>query len=591
MPVLARGALLLAVAAWVGGCATGPITPRPDMPPSVQIKLISFNDLHGNLEPPRASVNAPGVGTATVAVPAGGIAYMASAVAQLRRQNPNHAVVSAGDMIGATPLVSALFLDEPTIEAVNLMQIDFNAVGNHEFDKGKDELLRMGRGGCQKFTVREPCRVNPAFPGANFGYLAANVLQDDGQTLFPATGIKEFSAGGTKVRVGFIGMTLKATPTVVTPSGIVGLRFMDEADTANALIPKLRAQGADAIVLVIHEGGASSGGYNDKSCPNLSGAILPILDRLDPAVDVVISGHTHRSYICDYGRTNPQRPFLLTSAGLYGTLLTDIDISIDTRTRKVTAKSANNVIVQGEAFVNSRGTTIPLTDLYPVFPKDPAVASLVARYAMEASGLARRPAGRVRSAISRDPSFQENAMANLIADSQLAATSAAQKGGAQIAFINTGAVRADLLPGPDGAVTYGQLFSVQPFANNLVVKTFTGAQIRALLEQQFNSGANTLARPLLLVPSAGFTFAYDLRQDAGLRISEMRLNGVLLADTDKYRVTMNSFLATGGDNFSVFNQGTEVLGGDQDLDALEDYIRAHEPVAPPAIGRITKLSP
>ncbi len=583
-------ALLATVATLLAACTTGP-KPGADMPDAIQIKLIGFNDLHGNIEPPRLSISAPAQGTATVAVPAGGIAYMASAVAALRQQNPNHAVVSAGDMIGASPLVSALFLDEATIEAVNLMKIDFNAVGNHEFDKGRDELLRMGRGGCEKYTVREPCRVNKAFPGANFTYLAANTLRDDGSTLFAPTGIKEFRQGAASVKVGFIGMTLKGTPGVVTPAGIVGLQFMDEADTANALIPKLRAQGAEVIVVVIHEGGASTGGYNDKSCPGLTGDILPVLERLNPAVDVVISGHTHRSYICDYGRINPARPFLLTSAGSYGTLLTDVNIRFDTRTRKVTAKSASNVIVQGEPYITGSGNTVPLTSLYPVFPKDPEVAALVARYAMEASGLAQRPVGRITTTITRRVTpTRESPLGNLIADAQLAATSAPDKGGAQIAFINTGAVRADLIPGPDGAVTYGQLFTVQPFANNLVVKTFTGAQIRQLLEQQFGA-TPTSGNQSTLIHSNGFSYAFDLNTPPGARVSNMRLNGVPLSDTAKYRVTMNNFLASGGDRYSVFGLGTEVVGGDLDIEALEAYIRTNSPVAPPATDRVTRLSP
>ena len=573
--------------AMVAGCST-PVS-GPDLPPTVQIKLIGFNDFHGHLEPPRTAVTAPGTGTSTVAVPAGGVAYLASAIDALRARNPHHAVLSAGDMIGATPLVSALFLDEPTIEAFNLIGLDFNAVGNHEFDKGRDELLRMARGGCQKYTLREPCRVNKAFPGANFGYLAANTLREDGSTLFASTGIKDFQVGAARIRLGIIGLTLKGTPAMVTPSGVAGLRFLDEAATANALVPQLKAQGADVIVVLIHEGGNTTGGYNDKSCPGLSGDILPILERLDPVVDLVISGHTHRPYICDYGKTNPSRPFLLTSAGLYGTLLTDIDVTVDTRSRKVVAKSASNVIVQGEPYTSGSGSVVPLSALYPVFPKHPEVGSLVARYAMEASGLASRPVGRVSGTISRQRTQSlESAMGSVIADAHLAATRAPDKGGAQIAFVNTGAVRADLVPGPGGEVTYGQLFTVQPFGNNLVVKTFTGAQVRALLEQQFGSSG---VIPCSLQHSAGFSYAFDLRAPAGQRVSDMRLHGTALMDSARYRVAMNSFLADGGDRYSVFRQGTEVLGGDQDIDAFEAYIRVHSPVSAPALGRITRLSP
>jgi len=568
-----------------------PTPPAPTVPASLDIKLIAFNDLHGNLEPPKTSIAAPSSAGGTVAVPAGGAAYMASAIATLKARNPHHAVVSAGDMIGASPLVSALFLDEPTIEAVNAMKIDFNAVGNHEFDKGQTELLRMKNGGCTKHTALEPCQVNKAFPGANFGFLAANTVKADGSTLFPATGLKTFTQDGATVKVGFIGMTLKGTPSIVTPSGVAGLSFKDEADTANALIPGLRAQGADVIVVVVHEGGTTTSGYNDKACAGLNGDVLPILNRLDAGVDVVISGHTHRAYICDYAKTNAAKPFLLTSAGQYGTVVTDIGLTVDTATRKVTAKRADNVIVQGEPYT-SGATTVALTDQYPKFDKNAEIASLVARYKAVAEPLVARVVGRLTAAATRDnvPS-RESVMGNLIADAQLAATAPTDKGGAQIAFMNPGGVRADLVPAANGDVTYGQLFSVQPFGNSLVVKTMTGAQIRALLEQQFDSGANTVAAPRVLLPSIGFTYTYDLSAAAGSRITRMALGGVPLADGTAYRVTMNSFLATGGDNFTVFNQGVDTLGGDQDIDALEAYIKTSDPLAPPATSRIVNATP
>ncbi|UVH59421.1 5'-nucleotidase C-terminal domain-containing protein [Variovorax paradoxus] len=569
--------------------ATNPPPASPAVPGTMDVKLIAFNDLHGNLEPPKLSISAPAKGGGTVPVPAGGAAYLASAIASLKARNPNNAVVSAGDMIGASPLVSALFLDESTIEAVNAMKIDFNAVGNHEFDKGQTELLRMKNGGCAKNTALEPCRVNKSFPGANFGFLAANTVKGDGNTLFPATGMKTFTKDGATVKVAFIGMTLKGTPNIVTPAGVAGLTFKDEADTANALIPQLKAQGADAIVVVIHEGGTTTVGYNDKSCAGLSGDILPILNKLDTSVDIVISGHTHRSYVCDYAKTNPAKPFLLTSAGQYGTLLTDINLTIDTRTRKVTAKAADNVIVQGEAYT-SGSTTVALTDQYPTFDKNQEVAALINQYLTIAGPLVQRVVGSLTATATRtQTASKESVLGNLIADAQLTATSPAGKGAAQIAFMNPGGVRADLAPAGDGSVTYGQIFAVQPFGNSLVVKTMTGAQIKALLEQQFNSGSNTTTSPKVLLPSAGFSYTYNLQVAAGSRITNMSLNGTAMADGTSYRVTMNSFLATGGDNFTVFNQGTDTLGGDQDVDALEAYIKANSPLAPPATGRITVL--
>ena len=580
----ARRAALAALAALaLVGCAGMEPPPR-----YMDIALIGFNDLHGNLEPPRLAVRAPGA--ASVAVPAGGAAYLAGAMATLKARTPHHAVVSAGDMVGASPLASALFLDEPTIEAVNRMQIDFNAVGNHEFDKGWRELLRLQHGGCEKHTVREPCQLSRPFAGANFGFLAANTFKADGQTLLPATGIKRFSQGGATVTMGFIGMTLKNTPDMVAPAGVAGLHFADEAETANALIPQLRAQGADIIVVAIHEGGTTTANVNETSCAGLNGDIVPILERLDPSVDVVISGHTHAAYLCDYASINPQRPFLLTSAGQYGTLLTDIDLRFDTQARKLVHKKARHVIVQGEAFNASQGR-VALNPLYPVFAPDAQVQSLVAQASAAAAPLAQRPVGQATGAIRRTPGASlESALGNLVADAQLAATRAPDKGGAQISFMHAGGLRADLVPDEQGQVRYGQLFAVQPFGNHLVVASFTGAQLRALLEQQFDSeSASSTGHSRLLSVSSGFHYRYDLSQPSGARISAMTLNGVALTDTASYRVCISSYLASGGSNFSIFKDGREVLGGGQDLDALETYFRDNSPVAPPPTDRITRL--
>lgn len=587
--IVAKAVAVACVA--LSGCA--PTTPQPTsvtamaQPATVDVEVIAFNDLHGNLEPPHIAIPVLAPGKTPGPVPAGGAAYLASAIASLKKANPNHAVVSAGDMIGASPLVSALFLDESTIEAVNAMQIDFNAMGNHEFDKGQAELIRMKQGGCERHTLLEPCQVNKAFPGANFGFLAANTLRDDGSTLFPATGMKRFTQGGVTVRVGFIGLTLRNTPSLVTPSGVAGLRFADEADTINAQIKPLKAAGANAIVVLIHEGGVTSGGYNDKRCPSLRGDILPILTRLSPEVDVVISGHTHQSYVCEWTSVSkPAHSVLLTSAGQYGTLLTQIRLSIDARSGRVVRKSADNLIVQGEPFERA-GKLVALRDDFPIFPKDPAVAAVIERYASAAAPLARRVVGQIAAPMTRHLSAsRESALGNLIADAQLAATQSPDRGGAQIAFMNPGGVRADLVPAADGSVTYGQLFSTQPFGNSLVVKTMTGLQLRRLLEQQFASGTNTVADPRVLFPSIGFSYLCDPARSAGERISGLTLSGVPVVDGTRYRVAMNSFLAAGGDNFSVLLEGTDATGGGQDVDALEAYIQRHNRLASPPLDRI-----
>jgi 5'-nucleotidase len=550
--------------------------------PTLRISVLAFNDLHGHLEPPMISVREQ-VNQVSTSVPAGGVAYMASAIQQLTAQHPLHAVVSAGDMIGATPLISALFLDEPTIEAVNAMGIDFNAVGNHEFDKGVAELERMRQGGCEQFTRLKPCLVNKAFPGANFEFLAANVKKEDGRTLFPAYGIKVFQQGGHEVKVGFVGMTLKGTPQIVTPAGVKGVRFESEASTANALVPVLKAQGVTALVLVIHEGGTVQGGPNDPSCPGLTGDILPILNELDPAFDVVVSGHTHRAYACDYQKFNPAKPFLLTSAGQYGTLLTHIQLEVDALQRKVTKKSAHNLIIQSEPFTNAAGVRIAPTPLLPQFTAHPEVAQIVATYKSASAQQAARQISHLPQSITRaaTPSG-ETALGNLIADAQWAATAAQDKGASDFALMNPGGVRADLIAPPGGgAVNFGQLFSVQPFGNTLTVKTFTGQLIKELLESQYRQD-----RPRVLHPSAQLTYQVDLKKPLGQRVSDIRVKGQSLQLDGRYRVTMNSFLATGGDAFTVFNRGTDTLGGDLDVDALTDYLAKNPGITPPKTDRI-----
>lgn len=569
--------------------AVGPVAGAPSAG-TVEVALIAFNDFHGNLQPPgRAIAHATPTGEA-VLVPAGGAAYLASAIEALRAGNPNSLVVSAGDLIGASPLISALFLDEPTIRTMNLVGLDFNAVGNHEFDRGRDELLRLDRGGCEKHTQREPCAVDPDFSGADFGFLAANVLTETGGTLFPPYAIRSFASGSIEVQVAVIGMTLEGTPSVVTPEGIAGLEFRDEADTVNALVPRLQAEGVDAIVVLIHEGLNAANGYDEMTCDGLSGDLMPVLERLSPEVDLVISGHTHNTYICDFAELDPQRPFLVTSGGQYGTLLTEIQLTVDVK-QGVTARRARNYIVQGEGFTNSRGA-IALTDATPRYASEPRVAALVERYRAAAEPHAARIVGSLGGTASTSLSEAgEQVLGNLIADAQQAATSETGRGGAQIAFMNSGGVRAEIVPAADGAVSYGQLFAAQPFGNTLVIKSFTGRQIRQLLEQQFASGSNSVAQPNVLLPSAGFTYAYDLGRPEGQRIIDPRLAGEPLQDDRTYRVTTNSFLASGGDNFTVLREGTDQVGGPQDIDALEAYILAHPGLTPPSIDRVRDLTP
>jgi len=516
---------------------------------SVTVQLIAFNDLHGNLEPANLTFTLPD----GQRIPAGGVEYLATHIKQLRRKNPRTLLVSAGDSIGASPLLSALFHDEPTIEALDAMQLAVNAVGNHEFDQGATELLRLQKGGCHP---QDGCQGNRRFGGAKFQYLAANVIDEKtGQPILPAYKIYTFDG----VKIAFIGMTLEGTPKIVSQRGIVGLRFQNEADTVNALVPELQKQGIQAIVVLVHEGGMPAGGFNE--CPSISGAIVDIVQRTNPAVDLFITGHTHQAYNCVLdGR-------VVTSASAFGRLITDINLTLDRRTKDVRSIQANNLIVTRDV------------------PADGTLTRLINRYKALADPLANRVIGQITADILRTASPSgEMPLGNLIADAQLAATQASDQGSAVVAFMNPGGIRAELTYAPGGNVTYGQAFAVQPFGNNLVTMTLTGTQIKALLEQQFDNPVPGQNR--ILQVSQGFRYRWSPTASPGNRVLEMTLNGQPIRPEQTYRVTVNSFLADGGDNFTVLRQGQERVGGVTDLAAWEAYFRAQSPVSPPALGRI-----
>jgi len=552
------------------------------------INILAFNDFHGNLEPPKRFIEAddPNDSSKTVRIPVGGVSYFADAIKKLRAQYPNNAVVSAGDLISASPLTSSLFLDEPTIETMNDIQIDFNAVGNHEFDRGTDELRRLQNGGCQQYTSAKPCQINSNFEGAKFNFLAANVSMkaDPNKTLFPAYKVKTY--GG--IPVAFIGMTLKATPSIVSAAGIKDVNFNDEADTVNALIPELKKQGIEAIVVVVHEGVAPSTKFNKKTCEGLSGPLLGILDRLDPAVDVVVSGHTHQSYICDYSTKNPQKPFLLTSAGQYGTIITNIQLELDGKTGDVIKKDAAQVPVQSEAYTSGT-TTVNLTDLYQKFNKTPSIEAILDKYRQAVTTISARVVGTADGVINRNATESgESALGNLIADAQQAMALTASNQGSDFTLMNPGGVRADLQVNTNNQITFGDVFTVQPFGNSIVTLSLTGKQIRDVLEQQW-SGANA-ATVRILQPSKEFSYSYKKDNSASPRASNILVAGQTLDDSKVYRVTVNSFLADGGDNFTVLKEGKNPVGGGQDIDALEKYVSLHSPLTAPKTDRI-KVTP
>ncbi|MCB2076462.1 MAG: bifunctional metallophosphatase/5'-nucleotidase [Novosphingobium sp.] len=556
----------------LSACA-GPLARGPASAP-VEIGIIAINDFHGNLEPPQGASLATGSPAATV----GGAATLAAAIDWIRASQPYSVTVSAGDLISASPLVSSLYLDEPTIGAMDRIGLEFNAVGNHEFDRGQAELLRMQNGGCEQHTLREPCRVE-RFEGANFRFLSASTYSEDGKTLFPATGIKRFETPAGPVSIGFVGLTLRDTYRLVSPQGIAGLTFGDEADAINRAVPTLRAQGADAIAVLIHEGGAQAGGSDPNACDGLEGPIMGIVDRLAPEVDLVVSGHTHRAYVCDLPRENSDRPLLLTSAGSYGRLVTRITLTVDPRGDRVIATKARNIVVQSRPAPVDPGD-IPATDDDPVFSPRSDIAAYIATYADAARDFALRPVGKVSSAAARREDGSGGPLGNLVADAQLAATRSA---GAQIAFTNPGGLRAPLQPSADGLVTFAQLYAVQPFGNQLVTQTLSGSAIRSLLEQ----GIDEDGPRQLLSPSAGFTYTVDPARPSGSRIVAIRLNGVPLNPQASYRVTTNAFLAYGGDGFTALTERHDAVVGVTDIEALEQWVAAASVLVVPEDQRVT----
>jgi len=527
---------------------------------SVDLRILAINDFHGNLRPPAGGISIadPGDKTRKINVAAGGAEHMATLVKQLRQGAKNTIFVAAGDLIGASPFLSAMFHDEPTIESLSMMGLEVASVGNHEFDEGMDELLRMQNGGCHPV---DKCQGPHPFPGAKFHYLAASTIEKKtGKTVFPPYEIREFEG----IPVAFIGLTLKGTPDIVSPVSVAGLEFRDEADTVNALVPVLKARGVEAIVVLIHEGGFPTGDYNE--CPGISGPIVDIVKKFDKAVDVVISGHTHRAYVCKIdGR-------LVTSGDKYGTIVTTIDLKLDSITRDVISARADNVIVRTGADAGDAEQT-----------------ALLASYDKFAAPIANRRAGSIMGTLSRVPNDAgESVLGDVIADAQLAATRAEAKGAAVIAFTNPGGVRTDIAKKEDGAVTYADVFASQPFRNQLVTLTLTGAQIKNMLEQQWLDPN----RPRILQVSKGFNYTWDNAKPYGDHVvaDRMSLNGQRVDSATRYRVTVNNYLAVGGDGFTVLKQGTAPQFGIYDVDALYGYFQANSPIAPASADRITRLN-
>jgi 2',3'-cyclic-nucleotide 2'-phosphodiesterase (5'-nucleotidase family) len=538
--------------------------PRPK-PNELQLQVLSFNDFHGHLQPPSDATL--GATLDLSLTPVGGAEYLASTLERLRSATRYSHTVAAGDLIGGSPFLSGLFHDEPAVESLNALGLDVSGVGNHEFDEGVTELLRMQRGGCHpEDGCYEPWGED-GYPGADFQWLAANVVRTStGKTVLPGTAVRTVRG----VKVGYIGMTLEATPTLVAQAGIRAIEFRDEVETANRAVRELRRRGVQTIIVLLHEGGFQSGTY--RQCVGISGPVVDIAKNLHPEIDLVVTGHTHQPYICNIPDPAGQQR-MVTSASSFGRVITETTLTISTRTGEV-----------------KRNLTTSTNHLVARTNADPEQTEIINRWNAAAAPIANEVVGRITADIVRSPSRgTEGPLANLIADAQLAATAAPSEGGAQIAFMNPGGVRANLVYGDieggeqPGEVTYGEAFTVQPFGNLLVTMDLTGAQIERLLQQQARLDPQGNPTALIFGVSRGFTFAYDPTRPVGDRIdpASIKLNGTTLDPAATYRIVTNSFLADGGDLFTVFTEGTNRVGGGEDLVAFTEYLDENSPVAPP----------
>lgn len=551
---------------------------------TVDVQLLSFNDLHGNLEPPAGSsgtVSEAQADGTVKSVAAGGVEYLASSLRTARQGHPYSVTAAGGDMVGASPLLSGLFHDEPTIEALNGLDLDVTAVGNHEFDEGIGELTRLQNGGCH--PVDGCYEKGKKFQGADFPYLAANVTSE--KTGKPV--LKPYFVWKKNgVKIGFIGVTLEGTPNIVTANGVKGLQFHDEIETVNKYAKELDRQGVKSIVALIHEGGAPASGAYNYDCDSagagagVSGPIVDIAKGISPKVDALVTGHTHTAYVC----TIPDpagKPRMVTSAASFGKLYTDTTLTYDRRTNDIvrtSVKSANHVVSRDQA-------------------KASDMTALIARWNALAAPIASRPQGFISADINgRGSAALEKPLGDLIADAQAEGLAPADQGGAQVAFMNPGGIRADLVYANgagegDGVVTYGESFTVQPFTNMMNVVDLSGANLIAALQQQV-SGLNE-ASPKILQVSKGLTYTLDLTKSGAARVSasSIKLNGEAIDPAKTYRVAMNEFLAGGGDGFPALALGTNKLVGPSDLDLFNAYLSAHStaaaPLAPPVTDRIT----
>ncbi len=564
--VLGAGLAAGALAAFVAG-SPAIAKDRPSTaqgPRYTSVQLLSFNDYHGHLEATDGPLDK---GQQPSQKTVGGAEYLSAALTELRASAPGgrSLTVAAGDLIGGSTFLSGIFHDEPSVETLNAMQLDVSSVGNHEFDEGTDELLRMQNGGCHPV---DGCYFpSDPYGGADFPWLAANVEKKDGTgTLLPGTWVTEFDG----VKIGFIGMTLEATDTLVNPAGVATVEFTDEVETANAQAAELTAQGVESIVVLLHEGGYQSGNYHQ--CKGISGPIVEIAETMTPDVDALITGHTHQPYVCSI--PDPAgNPRLVTSAASYGKVVTETKLVIDSRTGDVARNQSS-----------ARNHLVESSKLEP----DATQSEILGKWKSISDAKAAEVVGSNAEDITGDASGDrgiETPMGDLVADAILWGTEGAN-GGAQISFMNIGGVRSSLPVDPTydeeaNEITYAEAYDIAPFGNLLVSMDLTGQQIKDVLEQQYdpNRGRQYLA----LGVSEGFTYTWDDSQPQGSKVvaGSMALGGDPLGLDVTYRVSTLNFLANGGDSFTGFLAGTNILGGAEDLANLVAYFEAHPDLTAP----------
>lgn len=551
----------LATALLLAGCAT-----RPQGP--IELNVVGMNDFHGHLEGGKFTY-ASAANPALATVQAGGIGHLGGALKAWRVQDPELMLVAAGDLIGGSPAISGMWADEPSLIALDMLGLRVSAAGNHEFDNGRAELLRQQKGGCDSARPDKACQFAPNYGGVKFSYVAANVIdRATGKTLLPAYRIEQ--ARG--VKVAFIGAVTRATPGLVLPSGVAGLDFTDEADAVNGALRAARAEGATVFVVLIHEGGHTVDAYDEVDCKNLKGPIVDIANRIDPAVRLIISGHTHRGYHCKIGAKT------ITQAEMGGHVLSRVRLQLDPVSHAVRDIKVNNEVIKQGAYPQDAQLAAYLASIKA--RSDVALSKTVANIALTPVTRRQNRAG-------------ESALGNLVADAML---DAARVDNARIALMNPAGMRKELEAAPDLSVNLGQVQAVLPFANTLITMDLTGAQLRAVLEQQWEQKFDDPQRALLQV-SRGFTYHWSAARPKGARIvpGSMQLDGKPVEDGATYRVVVNNFMAEGGDGFTRLKDGARIRDtGLRDLDTLIDYLarnhKAGTPVGKAAPeGRIIRL--